>query len=64
MSDNKIPTIAKLRGASNYEIWKICITAYITREGAHTAILSDTIDNNNNKALSTINLLIEDSLLL
>ena len=64
MSDNKIPTIAKLRGASNYEIWKIRITAYMTREGTHTAILSDTIDNNNDKALSTINLLIEDSPLL
>ena len=34
------------------------------REGTNTTIISDIIDNKNDKALITINLLIEDSPLL
>ena len=64
MAETKSLNITKLLGASNYEIWKIRITIYMIREGTNTAIISDIIDNKNDKALATINLLIEDGPLL
>ena len=64
MAETKSLNIMELLGASNYEIWKIHITTYMIREGTNTAIISDIIDDKNDKALATINLLIEDSPLL
>ena len=64
MAETKSLNITKLLGASNYEIWKIRITTYMIREGTNTAIMSDINDDKNDKALATINLLIEDGPLL
>ena len=64
MSSDKI-TIKKLTGSGNYPIWSLCMAAFLTKEGQITATISDAVsDDINAKAISNIQLLIEDGPLL
>ena len=64
MSSDKI-TIKKLTGSGNYPIWSLRMAAFLTKEGQIIATISDAISNNiNDKAISNIQLLIEDRPLL
>jgi Reverse transcriptase (RNA-dependent DNA polymerase)/gag-polypeptide of LTR copia-type/Integrase core domain/GAG-pre-integrase domain len=58
-------TITKLKGAENYEVWALRTIAYLTKEGLNTALITNDItDDINSKALSHIQLLIDDGPLL
>jgi hypothetical protein len=59
-------TIPKLKGTSNYEVWALCTDAFLIKEGLKDAITSpNLIDQEQiNKALANIKLLVEDGPLL
>jgi hypothetical protein len=64
MSSDKI-TMAKLTGSANYPIWALRMTAFLTKEALNAVIASNEVsDEINGKALSNIQLLIEDGPLL
>ena len=64
MTSDKI-TIAKLSGSANYPIWALRMTAFLTKEALNAVIASNEVsDEINGKALSNIQLLIEDGPLL
>jgi len=63
MGSDKI-TMQKLKGSANYPIWAIRMTAFLTKEGLMTAISMNVDPDINAKALSNIQLLIEDGPLL
>jgi hypothetical protein len=58
-------TIAKLSGSANYPIWAIRMAAFLTKEALNAITTQDDVsDDINAKALSNIQLLIEDGPLL
>ena len=63
MSSEKI-SIVKLKGSINYEVWALRTKALLTKEGQIDTIFNISNDAKNLKALSNIQLLIEDSPLL
>jgi hypothetical protein len=64
MTSDKI-TMAKLSGSANYPIWALRMTAFLTKEALNAVIASNEVSNEiNGKALSNIQLLIEDGPLL
>ena len=64
MGSDKI-TMAKLTGSANYPIWALRMTAFLTKEDLHAVITADDVSTEvNGKALSNIQLLIEDGPLL
>ena len=64
MSSDKI-TMKKLNGSGNYPIWSLRMAAFLTKEGQISATISNDISEDiNAKALSNIQLLIEDGPLL
>jgi len=64
MGSDKI-TIPKLKGSDNYPIWALRMAAFLTKEAQNSIISTDTVsDDINDKALSNIQLLIEDGPLL
>ena len=63
MSSEKI-SIVKLKGSINYEVWALRTKALLTKEGQIDTIFNISNDAKNLKALSNIQLLIEDGPLL
>ena len=65
-SDNTRTFIAKLKGSDNYEVWSLRTTAYLIKEGTYKAISDpkEVDDDTDEKALSSILLVIEDGPLL
>ena len=64
MSSDKI-TMPKLKGSANYPIWALRMAAFLTKEAQNAIIASDDVSTEiNSKAISNIQLLIEDGPLL
>ena len=66
MSSEKI-TIQKLKGASNYEVWSLRTESYLIKEGLIRPIqegINNQDNEDDNKALANIKLLLEDGPLL
>ena len=64
MGSDKI-TMAKLTGSANYPIWALRMAAFLTKESLNAVITADEVsDDINGKALSNIQLLVEDGPLL
>jgi len=64
MGSDKI-TMTKLTGSTNYPIWALRMAAFLTKEFLNAIIIADKVsDDINSKALSNIQLLIEDGPLL
>jgi len=64
MGSDKI-TMAKLTGSANYLIWALRMAAFLTKESLNAVITADEVsDDINGKALSNIQLLVEDGPLL
>ena len=64
MGSNKI-IMAKLTGLANYLIWALRMAAFLTKESLNAVITADEVsDDINGKALSNIQLLVEDGPLL
>jgi hypothetical protein len=65
--DDKTTKIPKLRGATNYEVWALRTSAFLTKEGLIEAITQQPpviLQDINDKALANIQLLVEDGPLL
>jgi len=66
MSSDKI-TFPKLKGQSDFKIWRLRTEALLVRENTTSAIIAENLPVNleiDRKALSTIKLLVEDGPLL
>ena len=58
-------SIPKLKGSENYPIWVIRISAVLVKEGQNKIITIDDVSNDiNDRALSNIQLCIDDGPLL
>ena len=58
-------SIPKLKGSENYPIWVIRMSAVLVKEGQNKIITTDDVSNDiNDRALSNIQLYINDSPLL
>jgi len=58
-------SIPKLKGSENYPIWVIRMSAVLVKEGQNKIITTDDVSNDiNDRALSNIQLCIDDGPLL